>query len=238
MKTYFLPIILITFSSLLYSCSKKEIELKTDDIITLHHNETYQIVAKSKTNINYSSSNLYNAEVNGTGLITARFVGKTTIHLQNDYDERDLQIIVEPQHHLYPQPNIEFGESKSSIVNKYGEPTISSDDELLYDNYGMIGFKLIVTFDENNCVKSFMVVVPTIYNEILTDFLTERYMYIGYQNQILIFINGLTTADATMAIGAKLFSTEYWIITHIPIKDSKSAFPDDTTLNQITSILK
>ena len=237
MPTKLLLILSIIFCATLSSCSKKDIELQETNI-TLHYGDKYQINAKSKTPILYTSSNNYHAEVDQTGLVSAHFVGNTTICLQNDYEEKSINVIIEPQHHLYVEPHIAFGESKNSIINKYGNPTSSNEKTIAYKNYGLIGFSLLVMFDDNDNVNGYAVIVPTLYNSILSDFLGERYMFIGTQDYTLIFVNGLTIKTATMVIGAKLYNTDYWAVLYAPISESKNITPNTDMLNQLNSILK
>ena len=40
------------------------------------------------------------------------------------------KIIVEPRYHLYPEPNVYFGESKSSIINKFGWDFVETESTI------------------------------------------------------------------------------------------------------------
>jgi hypothetical protein len=205
-------------SLIFVSCSKDD---EVDKLITLdssaktlYFGDEYQIKATSNTPLLYSSEDEYHASVSEPGLVTARFVGETNVVLSNGNDTKKVLITVKAQSNLYPDPNMEFGISKSALITKYGTPDDETETGILYDNFSNAAEAVMYIFDENNKLKSTAVVVKTSYSSNLGTFLVERYLPVDIDN--LIFVNALKPEDATMLIGADLYNLSYWLVVYAP----------------------
>lgn len=220
---------------LFYGCSKKTIEMKITGA-TLFKGDSIQIEAESNTPILYQSSDNYHAIVRDNGVVVAGYVGKAAISLKNDNDEKTFNVTVTPRYNLYVEPDIKFGDSKSSILKKYGTPDIETTTGVSYNNYCLKGFYLIILFDENNNVNAYSVIVPTEYSSILGSFLGERYMFIGYQNEKLFFVNSLDIETATISIVSCLYNTSLWKVIYIPI--SKKGFDYNSLSDKTDRLIK
>lgn len=208
----------------LMGCSKdKKVKLITlsTSSTTMHHGDTYQITAQCDDAISYTSNNEYHASVTNQGLITANYVGNTTIKLSSNEDTKTFNVTVAAESNLYPEPNISFGESKSSVISKLGTPDTSTETGIGYTSYSLNAPKLAILFDENNCVKSYGILVYSSFTSQLSTFLTERYVYVGYANDIFMYMNGLTISSATIIVGLELYNTNYWMAVYVP-NSSKS----------------
>ncbi|MGM1055440.1 MAG: hypothetical protein ACQEWG_06100 [Bacteroidota bacterium] len=208
----------IAFSLLIVSCSKddevdKLITLESS-VKTLYFGDEYQIEATSNTPLLYSSDDEYHASVSELGLVTARFIGETNIVLSNGNDTKKVSITVKAQSNLYPDPNLEFGTSKSALLAKYGTPDVETETVILYDNYSNAAEAVMYLFDDNNNLKSSAVMVKTAYSSNLGTFLVERYLTVDRDN--LIFVNALEPENATMLIGADLYNLSYWLVVYVP----------------------
>lgn len=208
----------VSLSLLFVSCSKDD---EVDKLITLESSaktlffgDEYQIEATSNTPILYSSEDEYHAHVSEPGLVTARFIGETNIVLSNGNDRKTVSITVKPQINLYPDPNLEFGISRSALITKYGTPDAESETTILYNNYSNAAAAVMYLFDENNKLKNTAVMVKTAYNSNLGTFLVERYLPIDMDN--LLFVNALRPEDATLLIGADLYDISYWLVLYVP----------------------
>ena len=176
---------------------------------TLHSGETFQIVAECESPIAYSSENEYHAMVSDSGLVTAVFVGSTMINLESEYDTQTFEVTVEPVSDLYPEPDIEIGETKDAIIEKFGEPGAESDDAVIFEDYSENASMLMVMFDEEGLVEAYAVILDVSSAEELDTFLSERYMFIGEEEEIKIYMNGLDISTATMFIGSQIVEEEY-----------------------------
>lgn len=211
-KLVFIAILIITCNS----CKKEDLITLNSTEKTLNYEDEFQIQAESNSLITYSVENDYHAEVTESGLVKARYVGETNIILENAEDRKTFKIIVEPRYHLYPEPNVYFGESKSSIINKFGWDFVETESTIGYENYSINAPIIIFTFDDYDKLNGYAVMVNTAYSSTLADFLIERYLVAGIDNDVYYFINGLSTASATTAIMLELYNISYWMVLYIP----------------------
>lgn len=223
-------------------CSKDDEDslVLSEDKVTLHQGEEYQIKASSSSEIKYIVKDEYHAEVSKTGVITALFVGETEIIVSNDKESKTFILTVAPKVNTYPEPNVYFGQSKEEILSKFGSPKVDSEGTIAYDNYSSKAPILMLQFDNNDELKSYMIAVKTIYSSELGSFLAERYLPVSLDD--LIFVNGLSPETATMGIKAQLYNTSYWMVIYIPYSNnniSKSVTHTSINIpNQIENLLK
>lgn len=205
------------------SCTNEEDELITLQTIekTLYFGDEYQIEAKSSAPITYTSEDKYHAGVSESGLVTARFVGETNIILTNGKDSKKVKIIVKAESNLYPNPNLEFGISRSSLIAKLGTPTTTTATAIAYADYSIAAPLVMYTFDVNNKLKSSSILVKTLYGSNLGTYLVERYYPVDIAN--LIFVNAIETSKITMLVGAYLYSTSYWHVYYTPYTSSTAS---------------
>ncbi len=189
---------------------------------SLYHESEYQIEATSNSNITYLSENEYHAKVSESGLVTARFVGETNILLSNSEDSKKIKIIVNPLSNLYPEPNVNFGDTKSSIIAKLGTPDNETSTGIGYSGYSNSAPILMFLFDDSNKMTSYSLMVKSSYSSILADFLSERYLVVSERDGLFMFINSLKPTTATKVIGLSLYNTSYWQVMYIPNTTAKN----------------
>ena len=175
---------------------------------TLKSGETFQIVAECENPIAYRSENEYYATVSESGLVTAGFVGSTSISLVSAYDTQAFEVMVEPVSNLYPEPEIVFGESRESVIARLGTPSEADEGAILYAGYTENSAMLMVTFDENNLVQYYGVFLDIAYTADLATFLGERYLYVKEEDGVMIYINALDVNSATLVIGSEVLNEE------------------------------
>lgn len=236
-KTIMKKIILIAIALLsLSSCSKKGITMEVTEA-TLHHGDTYQIEAESKSPITYASADNYHAGVTDAGLVTAMFVGETDIQLQNDEEEKFFHVTVEPKYHLYPEPDITFGESTTSVIAKYGDPDKDTGEAMLFKNYFLGGFNLLVTYSGNNLVTGYGVTIPLIFTDMILDFFDERYFFVGIEDDMFFYCNVLPPDTPKMGIVISLYEIDFWVALYFPVTDQKNISLPVNYMTKIKSLL-
>jgi len=204
MRKNFALLILSIF--VLVGCTKKEIVMDQTEV-TLHPGETYQIAAESSSPITYLSEDRFHAEVNVDGVVTAKYVGETNIKLSNGKDEKKLHVIVTPTNFCITEPDVAFGDSKASILEKFGEPDMEETESgytalmYAYSDYAML---MVFVLDENdNVVATLLGGMANITND-MKEFLGERYLYEGpfelEGEEGDAYINALTENEATIKI--------------------------------------
>lgn len=232
-RIVFIATLIVSFNS----CDKDDADLISLSITekTLNFEDEYQIEATSVSPITYSVENEYNAEVSETGLVTARFVGETNILLENAEDKKTFKVIVEPKYNLYPEPDVDFGDTKSSIIAQFGSDYIETSSVIGYSVIGYIDYSsaapiAMFTFDTNDKLTGYAIMVKSSYSTTLADFLLERYLIVSERDGIYMFLNELNTTTATMAIGLQLYDITYWMVKYIPINSTTKSSKIKNTL--------
>jgi len=197
-------------------CNKPDLITLNTSEISLYHGETHQIQAESKSAIRYESKNEYHAKVSTSGLITAMCIGETTITLKNEEDSKTFKVTVKPKHNVYPEPKIYIGMSKSYIISMLGPPDDQSNDgkTIFYENYSTAAPLLGLSFDNNNCLEDYMLMVKSAYTSVLPDFFNERYVYAGTNGDIFVWINDLDAKRADLSIALSLYNISYWMVIY------------------------
>ncbi len=140
--------------------------------------------------------------------MTARYVGSTTITLEAETDTQTFEVTVEPTSDLYPEPEIEFGETKEALIERMGQPDEEEDDVIAYYNYSENVMMLMVLFDEEGLVEDYGLILDPSFEEELGTFLGERYMFVQEEEDIKIYINALTLEEASLIVGSQAYEDE------------------------------
>ena len=181
---------------------------------TLHYGETFQIEAECETPITYTSENEFYATVSEDGLVTAGFVGSTSILLETEGDSQTFEVTIEPTSELYAEPEIEFGETRDAIIERFGTPDEENEEAVLYGSYAE-NTMLMVVFEED-VVAYYAVIVSADLEEEMNAFLGERYMYYGEDEGLKIYINALDVADCTLIVGEQFLEEIYLMAMYMP----------------------
>jgi hypothetical protein len=206
-------------------CSKEEQDLiwLNSSQKTLYHEDEFQIEATSNSKITYSSENEYHAKVSETGLVTAQFVGETNILLSNSEDSRTFKVTVQPKINLYPEPDVKLGDTKSSIIAKFGSPDSETENVIAYTDYSSAAPILMFSFDASNKMTGYSIMVNSLYSSVMSDFFLERYLIVTERDGTFLFINGISLNTATMAISLSLYNTSYWQVIYMPNTEKTSS---------------
>ena len=142
------------------------------------------------------------------GEVTARFVGSTIITLEAETDTQTFEVTVEPTSDLYPEPEIQFGETKDEIIERFGQPDEEDEEAIGYYNYSENSLMLLVLFDEEGLVANYAVLMEVSFEEELDTFLGERYMFVQEEEGMKIYINALTLEETSMFVGSQMYQDE------------------------------
>lgn len=218
---------------LLCSCTPHESPVIEDDqgsgiilnttVINLSVGNTWQIDASSETAITYQSGDPFIARVSVTGLVAANHVGSTSVRLDNGNEIKDITVHVNPVYNLYPDPVLDFGITRTALVQKLGAPYKETDAGISYYNYSTAAPYVIYLFDENNRLEFTAVIVKTEYTTPLASHLDERYLYYGTDGDYYYFINAMTMDEASMGIVLSLDNVDFWQVMYLPFTETKSA---------------
>lgn len=222
MKKLFL--LLLALPLFFGSCSKDDdngtIDLKTPEL-TLKFGEELQIKATSGTKITYTSENKYYATVSESGMVAAGRFGETYIVLNDGNETKKVKVIIPKSSDLYPDPNIEWGISRASLIQKLGSPESETDNGIGYGDYSASAPIAMYLFDDNNKLIASTVMVKTGYSSELGTHLGERYMPLAVLDYTIFFINAESISDATMAVGSEVYNLTYWSVMYFPYSDKE-----------------
>lgn len=205
---------------------------------TMNSGDTYQINAECEFPITYTSEDEYVASVSEDGEVTANFVGTTNIMLETEGDSQAFEVTVAPVSELYPEPEIQFGESKEAIIERFGEPNAETEDAIGYGSYSENTTMLMVVFTEDDLVDYYAVILNVEYAEELDTFLGERYLYVNEEDGVKAYINALNENDATMYIGSQL-QEEFLMAFYVSAEDEGGDGEEGRAMNsRILKVLK
>lgn len=204
MKKVFLFFMVLS-AVMLYSCKEDVITVKNGELVQLNHGDTHQIEAESISLIRYESSDEYCAQVSQYGLVQANYVGSANILLNNEIEEKIVKVEVKAVSSLYEEPDIAFGDTKLSVIDKLGTPSEDNGNTFIYKDYSSSVSYLLVLF-ENDRVLSYAVMLDHSYSSELATFIGERYRSLGVIDKYFCYINSLQLADATMMVGLGTYS--------------------------------
>ena len=215
MRKLLLLIIVCSFLSWFYSCKKNHIVVNNGIVLNLNHNETHRIDATSDYEISYFSDNRYSAEVSDDGVITANYVGSAKIALYNGKDETSVRVNVLPLSNYYQEPDIYFGESRKSVDAKYASEDYNptTDDVVLYPYKSDVTDYMYVYYEDDKVVAYEILVIADDIN-LVEEFISERYRYLGEIYGLPVYINTLALSDATKSVSYRCHDSEHIIVRY------------------------
>jgi hypothetical protein len=223
-------IILFVLSLTFWGCSKEEepvdntIKVETDDL-SLAPKQTYDIKAVSNSEITYSSENEFFASVSNNGIITGGRVGTTNIILETGVDKKTIKVTTISSNYLYPDPILDFGSSKSSIISKLGTPdyqqSIGNTIAIRYDNAPntTLGTGYFFTDDKLTIIQTR---VKSAYSSLLSSYLSDRFVPVAQSDGSFIFFNALNPSKITVGVSLTLYSVDYLDVEYIAFSSSSN----------------
>lgn len=152
----------------------------SDYYINMHSKETYQIHTTG-TDVSYTSSNPYAAVVDENGLVTALFVGTTTIEVTANEGTHTLTVNVTPRHTYYKEPCLDFTKTKDQIKSMYSGKYYYNDVALFYpQNYESYFHAYI--FEDNALTYSDILAKGASYDK-AEQYVAERYCWVYYDEE-------------------------------------------------------
>lgn len=227
----FIVVSLSYLSMMLVSCSKDNEELETKVTISptsvsMYYDDVKQLSSSNVTN--WSSKNVFVADVDDKGLVKAAHVGTTQIIASNGQSSAVCEVIVKPKYDLYDTPILEWGISKSILQSKETHKpskTTISGDALAYDySKGGKSYALMYSFENDKLAK--IVVFTDLLSYVdVGSYLLERYQPASIESDLTMFFDGYTKDQITTAIGLqtyKISGTTLTMVSYIPAEFSST----------------
>lgn len=215
-----------------YSVNTKSVSISSDGSYSL-------VVSPNDNGWTFESNNDLIASVSSTGLITANYVGNTSIVIKNAANNftATCSVTVTPKYTMYREPYLNFGAAKSNVKayetrSLYGEDT----GGLVYLGENSFITLMIYLF-ENETYTTGGATVPTVYASLVGSFCAERYVYLATEDNMIM----LVTPDYKTLVGVEVYSTSYIYVLYFKntfITRSADLNLNSIELNEIASKFK
>lgn len=135
---------------------------------------------------------------------------------------------------LYKDPITQWGISKSQLISICGSNYIEQN--------GIIGYKsgdpdcpMVAYGFKNNGLSSVGVLVSTDKSETLAKFLVERFLPVEQSGYEYYFVNNNNPSKVTMAVMVSFYSIDYWMVTYVPVNESRASSPEYSDISALLS---
>lgn len=138
---------------------------------------------------------------------------------------------------LYKDPVTQWGISKSQLISICGEDYIEQNGIIGYKNNDSTCPMVAYTF-KNNALNGVGVLVSTDKSETLAKFLVERYLPVEQSGYEYYFVDNNNPSKVTTAVMLSFYNVDYWMVTYVPINESRASLDFDISamLSKIMNI--
>lgn len=179
-----------------YSVNTKSVSISSDGSYSL-------VVTPSDNGWTFESNNDLIASVSSTGLITANYVGNTSIVIKNAANNftATCSVTVTPKYTMYREPYLNFGATKSN-VKAYETRSLYKEEtgSLTFLGENSLITSAIYLFENSKLVCS-GAQIPTSYASLLGSFCGERYVYLYTSEDNIIT---MISPDYKMIVGIEV----------------------------------
>lgn len=178
MKNLF-GIVLLCFTTILVACNKDDDGIKLNQTsYTMYSDDTSSINATGlPDDAIWSSENEFIATAEGQH-ISSNKIGYTTL----SFDGATISVNVTPRFSLYTEPDMSWGCSMNSLINKLGNPDNSSNNILMYETDNSAAPYEMYMFNESG-LSACATLIKLSYGVKLVDFLDERYVFFSVDKE-------------------------------------------------------
>lgn len=159
----------------------------------------------------WTTSSAFVATVSGNGMVMGKHVGKCIASCPFG----SCNVTVLATINLFRDPITQWGMSKSEVIAHEGNDyTETSSGNLAYTTGNSIAPNIGYLF-QNGGLNSVLIPVLSNYKNEVIDHLSQRYRYIGVENNIYYFADGNSSSDATTAVQFSRYNSSYWQILYM-----------------------
>lgn len=210
-------VIIIAAILALLGCSKESaLQLNTEDVVMYSLDEHF--ITSNGTNVSFSSENPYIASVNATtGKVTGMHIGETYINVVADQGSAKVKVTIKAKYHTITDPYINWGASRSDVLEKVNlAPDFEDDYEISYlygdANDGDPHVATSYLFKSGVALRSVIVFINNHYYAEAVLHLAERFQYIGEKQDVIVFADAIEDKDIKTLISISKQSGHYVII--------------------------
>lgn len=172
-------------------------------------------IIKNATGVSFQSDDTFYATVKN-GSVKAKHVGTTNITATKGNESDQCHVTVKGRYNLYDEPCIEWGITRTEILERYGNNYASSTESGLA--YMLSATKILMfNFDSSNKLNSAAVMIPMSLSSTLAKYIDERYLYAGAGsgNVLTLHLNNVAS-KATTLIGINYYNSNYLMVIYMP----------------------
>ena len=203
--------------AVLCGCTKDEESTKLDipSNIEIEVGENFNL----NTNQNWTTTNRFVAEVDGSGKITANHVGECTIKCEKG----QCVVSVKANYTLYREPFCYPELTKEYVVSIYGSNYTESGNIMMWETGQTSAPYVMYTF-ENGVFKGSSILVSKSYESSLKLHLRNRYVYVTYEDGMYEYIDAYSVEEMTKFVAYQSYNSSYYLVMYMPYtKESKKS---------------
>lgn len=121
----------------------------------------------------------------------------------------------EPLSDLYPDPVLDFGLSRTDMVQRLGKPERSTKDGIIYAGYSTAAPYVMYVFDDEKLAGA-GVLVGSSCTKPLAAYLVERYLHVSTKGEYYYFINTPSEQEPPMLVAVTLSKSKFWSVMYLP----------------------
>jgi hypothetical protein len=193
-------IFLIVCACTLASCEKEPepiVLTLSNQSMVLYHSDKNNIGAttNSVNPLTYTTSDKYVAKVDAMGNVEAGVIGKADITVSNGEMTRICKVEVKAKYSYFPEPFLKWGALKNEVKANVLTGTRYETSSVLAYTYNesnkLTAFIYYYLFETDGKLNSVGLEFSLLsaYATNLVEFLSERYIPIGYEGKLFMFIN-------------------------------------------------
>ncbi|MFA5444557.1 MAG: hypothetical protein WC128_05160 [Bacteroidales bacterium] len=122
---------------------------------------------------------------------------------------------VESLSDLYPDPVLEFGLSRTNVIQRLGAPYIAAKDGIVYANFSRAAPYVMYVF-QNDQLSGTLVMVLSSFTKPLAAYLVEKYLPVVTEGEPYFFINSTAEQEPTILVAVTLGKAKFWNVVYLP----------------------
>ncbi|MDP2235024.1 MAG: Ig-like domain-containing protein [Bacteroidales bacterium] len=218
--------IIILLSVVLFSCKKdKEEPIPVVSVaqanVNLYTGTTFQIVATGGDSLTYQSDNEFVAKVSKTGLINADRVGRANITVSSATSSATVYVKVDPKFNLYEEPLINWSLTKTEVIAQLGTPSEQDGGRIYYTSSNTAVYRYSYVFDNLNKLEASAVIIKSFHYESLSNFVAERYLFIGQSDGLFVFVNHIDPEKVNLSVVLGIVNADYLMVMYMPFSPTQ-----------------
>jgi len=126
---------------------------------------------------------------------------------------------------LYPDPVLDFGLSRTRVIERLGLPDRYIKDGVVYANFSMTAPYVMYVFEDDR-LSGVGVLVRSSCTKSLAAYLVERYRPVITEGEYYYFTNSVSENESSVRVAVTLNKSRFWTVMYYPGKSTNGHSPD------------